>query len=279
MLADEFFLGTKLYHKTLTELSQPLANYLGITNGTYFNMDKNGKIFKISTDPKWAEHALAEKYYLLDPGLVHPDNIHNGFAFDNASPEQEFKDKLLYDVAINFHCYHIFSYIEKTPNGGYCAFSFATTKENYHITNRLMNESHIIKKALQDLNNKLSLVIAKDLQENRMNFAALKGDLFYQQKGLVYNEPCEIQNKIHLLEEAGFFNNGSFLAKVSLSPQEINCLRIYLATHSVKKVARDLNLGLTTVSSYLENIKNKLHCNNKNELFEKGEILSSLGCI
>ncbi|HXH54241.1 MAG TPA: LuxR C-terminal-related transcriptional regulator [Gammaproteobacteria bacterium] len=280
MLTDEFFLGTKLYHNKLAELCKPLADYLGITQGVYVNIDKNSRFFGIYTHSGLGQRVVEEEYYKTDPFLVHPNNIHNGFALDNASTEQEFKDTFLYDATINFNCYHSFVYTEKTSDGGYYGFAFATAKDNYRMNNRLMNETQIIKKAIRDLNNKLSLVVEKDLQENRMDFATLKGDLFHQQKGLVFNEQSEIKSKIHFLEKAGFLGNSgdqSFLANISLSPQEINCLRIYLTTHSIKKVSRDLNLAVTTVASYVENIKNKLNCNNKNDLFEKGEILCSLG--
>ncbi|MGD0465618.1 MAG: LuxR C-terminal-related transcriptional regulator [Gammaproteobacteria bacterium] len=282
MLTDDFFLGTKLYHKKFTELCKPIVKYLGITSVIYLNIDKNGRMFITSDNFKWMERFLEEKYYKLDPLMVHPNNIHNGFSFDNASNEQEFKDRLLYDAVVNFGLCHSFVFIEKAANNdGYSGFAFATTKDNYQIFNRLINEAHIIKKFIRNLNNKVLLMASKDLQENRMDFASLKGDLFHSQKGLVFNEQYEHQNKIQLLKEAGLLSGHgkNFLIEAYLSPQEINCLRIYLTTHSIKKVSRDLNLGITTVTSYIENIKNKLNCINKNELFEKAEILESLGCI
>lgn len=243
MLTNEFFLGTKLYHQKLAELSKPLAHFLGITHVSYCKIDKNGRAFKINTYIEWEEHTVEEKYYIVNPCMVHPDT-HSDFSFDRASNEAEYKDTPLYDVAVNFNCYHSFVYVEKTPDAGYYGFSFATTQDNDQINNRLMNENQIIKKSIQALNNKLSLVNARDLQENKVDFAALKGDLFYQQKGLVFNEPCKIQKKIQTLEESGLFDKDdhSLLIKISLSPHEINCLRIYLSTHSVKKVARDLNI-------------------------------------
>ena len=282
MLTDEFFFGTKLYQKKFIELCKPIAKYLGITHVIYVNIDKHGNIFSICTHPNWVERFLEEQYYKLDPFMVHPNNIHNGFSFDNSSFDQEFKDRLLYDAIIKFNWCNSFAYIEKTTTGGYFGFDFGTTKDNYQIFNRLINETRIIKKIIRDLHNKLTLIIKKDLQENKMNFAALKGDLFHSQKGLVFNEQYEHQHKIQLLKEVGFLScndDQDFLTKMFLSPQEINCLRNYLSTHSIKKVSKDLNLATTTITSYIENIKNKLNCTNKNELFEKAEILESLGWI
>lgn len=281
MLTDEFFLGTKLHHKKFVELCKPIANYLGVTHVIYVNVDKNGQLFSICTHPKWVQRLLEEQYYILDPLMVHPNNIHNGFSFDSASDYQEFKDELLYDAVVNFNWCHSFAYIKKTPGGGYYGFDFGTTKDNYKIINRLIHESQIVKKFIMDLHNQLTLTFFKDIHEKRMDFATLKGNLFYSQKGLVFNEPSEVQNKIHLLKEAGYLEgkDQSFLANVSLSPQEINCLRRYLAARSIKVVSSELDLAVTTVTSYIENIKIKLNCTHKNDLFEKGEILESLGCI
>ncbi len=281
MLADEFFLGTKLYHQKFSELCKPLIKYLGVTQAIYINIDKQGKAFSVFNDAKWSERFLAEHYYQSDPLMVHPDHIHNGFSFDNASDNQEFKDTLLYDATINFNWYHSFVYTEKNPSGGYFGFAFGTNKDNFQIVNRLVNEANVVKKLLRNLNKRL-MTITLDLQENRMDFHALKGDIFYTQKGLVFHEEHENRDKIQLLSDLGFLAGSdyqNFSNKILLSPQEINCLRIYLTSHSIKTVARDLDLATTTVTSYIENIKSKLECNNKHELFEKAEILESLGRI
>ncbi len=281
MLTDEFFLGTKLYHKKLTELCKPIARYLGVTQVIYVNIDKRGQMFCICNNYPWVERFLEEHYYLLDPLMVHPNNIHNGFSFDNASEDQEFKDTLLYDAVIKFDWCHSFAYIEKTAAGGYFGFDFGTTKSNYQIINKLINGSQIIKKMIRNLHKKIMLM-TRELQENKMDFATMKGELFNSQKGLVFNEQVENEHKIRLLRDTGFLANDAdqdFLTRVYLSPQETNCLRAYLDTHSIKKVSGDLSLAVTTVTSYIENIKNKLNCHNKNELFDKAEILESLGRI
>lgn len=280
MLADDFFLGTKLYHKKLLGLCKSLNRYLGVTHAIYVNINKQGQLFSICTHPKWVERFLEEKYYQLDPLMVHPKHVHNGFSFDSASEDQDFKDTLLYDAVIKFNWCHSFAYMEKTAEGGYFAFDFGTSKENFKIISRLINEAQIVKKTIRELHHKLNVIISEDLQHNIMDFAGLKGESFHTQKGLVYNEESDMKNKIQLLNETGFLEGDlECLDKVSLSPQEINCLRIYLETHSIKKVSRDLDLAVTTVSSYIENIKNKLNCRDKNQLFEVAEILASLGHI
>lgn len=281
MLADDFFKNTALYHQQFIEICKPLKDYLGVTHAIYIYIDKQGHAFNICTHPTWVEKLLSEHYYKLDPLMVHPNNIHNGFSFDSSSENEEFKDKLLYDAVIQFNWCHSFAYIEKIPQGGYFGIDFGTAKENHKICNRLMNETIVIKKMIRDLNRTLLLMIP-GLSENMIDFAALKGDIFYEQKGLVFNESQELERKIGALKDSSFAHknlNLDFLNHVSLSAQEINCMRNYMVTHNLKEVARQLNLSVTTVYSYIENIKNKLQCHHKNELFIKGQILESLGYI
>ena len=284
MLADDYFLGTKLYSKKFTELCEPLSNYLGnITSAHYVHVDKAGTAFNIYTLEKWGERVLEKEYYKVEVGIVHPDNMHNGMVFCESSDHQEYKDELLYDGAINFNFHHTFCYVQKDiNNNGYTAFGFGVAKDNYKMANKLLNEYHIVKEFIRQIHNQLNSIIAKDLVENRVDVAKLKGnDLFNAQKGVVFNPKEEYIKKAHLLKDLGLCSGSDYniLIDPKLSPQEIHCLRSYLHNHSIKQVAMDLNLAETTVSSYMENIKCKLNCNNKHQLLEKGLFLESFGHI
>ena len=134
MLADDFFLGTKLYQQKFTELCKPLSDYLGdITSVQYVNIDKDGTGFAVYSLEKWAERVLEKEYYKTEIGMVHPNNMHNGFSFCDSSDYQEYKDGLLYDGAVNFNWTHSFFYVEKNANNdGYfgssvCLISICAT--------------------------------------------------------------------------------------------------------------------------------------------------------
>jgi DNA-binding CsgD family transcriptional regulator len=281
MLHDEFFLGTKLYHKELINLSKPLEQYLGITHSIFFYIDKQHRAFCVCSHPNWVERFIQEEYYKLDLLMVHPDNIHNGFGFDIASEEQEFKDKLLYDAVINFNWCHSFAYIEKMPSGGYFGFDFGTSKDNHMLINKLLNETYIIKKLIKELQKKLFMKINNSIIENCMDFASFKVAEFTTQQGLVFNSQPDNKDKVKLLQQIGILSEhqAHFFNNVKLSPQETNCLRSYSLHKNIKKISQQLHLATSTVTDYIENIKNKLDCNTKNELFEKAEILQCLGHI
>lgn len=66
----------------------------------------------------------------------------------------------------------------------------------------------------------------------------------------------------------------SYLKKASLlSQQERQCLKSLLLGKTAKETALDLHLSHRTVEYYFENIKTKLHCFSKKELFSFAHIL------
>lgn len=282
MLTDDFFLGTKLYHKKIIRFIEPISKYLGVNQISYITIDKHGLGFSITSNCKMVEDSIERSSYKYATFFVNPTNMHTGFALDSACNDENYKNNL-YIFATQFDWHNSFIYAEKDDLGGYYALNFATDKNNFMIFNKLINERNTVKNLIRKINNKIMSTFNKDIQEKKVDFAALKGESFYTTKGRVFNEQlvCEQQNKIKLLKEFGVFNEDSndILSRIKLSQEELNCLKIYYTTHSVKRVAKDLNLTIPLVDSYIENIKNKFDCYNKTELFEKAEILESLGHI
>ena len=281
MLEDDFFAGTKTYNTALDRFCLPLKKLLGVTYAMYFNIDKNNQAIHICTDQEWTQKYVENKYYNIDPLLVDPNNMHNGFAFNNACGHKDFKNLLLYDAEVNFNLCHSFVYVEKIAGGGYFGIGFATDPGNYKISELLLNERDIVKLTIRELNKNIVREIS-NLDEKRMYLPDLKKDLFFTQKGLVFNEIHRLNEKVKFLKSslaAQELSDADDLLGVKLSPQEIRCLREYMVVKNIKNVAKNLQLSALTVSSYMENIKNKLFCCNKVELMKKGSILESLGII
>lgn len=279
MLEDDFFLGTKLYQKRFAELCKPVVDYMGVTSAHYVNMDRYGRMLTVYTLPNWGERVLEKQHYKTEAVMVHPNKIGSGFSFCSASNDTLYKDTLLYDGGVNFGWWHAFAYIEKTPgNGGFWGLGFATTKENYQMIQKVVHAPQIIKKFMKNLNKELMLSM-KDLEDQRMDCAALKGDAFYTQQGLVFDQELEQKDRIALLKELALMNDKDLLIKPSLSPQEITCLRAYMNSRNLKEVAIELGLEASTVESHLENIKRTLNCNLKQELLQKASVLETLGYL
>ncbi|HXH55598.1 MAG TPA: helix-turn-helix domain-containing protein [Gammaproteobacteria bacterium] len=277
MSTDALFYGTKKYHKKFDQLCEPMKQYLGITAAGYINSNQNGEIASLFSNYKWVEKYIEQNYFKQDPGMVHPDNMENGFTFVTASNDKDYKDSLL-KGAIEFNFHHGFCYVEKTSSD-FTLFYFATDKANNKMVNKIVNEASMVKKLIRNLNKQVTSEF-KDLQDNKVDIFKIKGDLFLKQKGIVFNEQHETQQKIQILKNEGLIGDNYFnLEVLDLTRQEINCLRVYMEDYNIKNVARNLKIALTTATSHIENIKQKLNCSNKQELLKTADILVALGKI
>lgn len=283
MLIDEFFFGTKLHHKKIKTLLKPMYKYLGTDQISYVTIDQFGQGFSITSNCKLLEDNIERGGYKYATFFVHPNNMHSGFAVDAACQNEMFQNNL-YTFTTKFHWHNSFTYAEKDNNGGYFALDFATNKNNFIIFNKLINQSYIIKQLIRSLHQKITKTFNKDIQEHKVDFKTLIGDLFCTTKGRVFNEKLasEQSNRIKILLGSGIFpnsNENNILNKLNLSPIETECLKKYYTTNSIKKVANHLDKPLVSVIQNIDNIKARLECNNDSELFEKLEILQSLGYI
>lgn len=278
MLADELFYGTKNHHKKFFELCDPMKKYFGVTTASYIHINQNGEMELIASNYKWIERFIEADYCKQDPALVHPKNMSSGFSFVTTSEDQEYKETMLEEVIHKFGFHHGFCYAEKNGSS-FVVFYFATHKENNNMINKIINEANLVKKFIRNLNKNI-ITEFKDLQDNKVDLFKLKGDLFLEQKGIVFNENRENYHKIEILKKEGFISsNHDDLESVGLSRQEVNCLRIYMEDCNIKNVAKGLNIALTTATSYIENIKRKLNCYTKQELLKVATVLVGLGKI
>ena len=69
------------------------------------------------------------------------------------------------------------------------------------------------------------------------------------------------------------------LPHLSLTPREKECLSLQLHGKTAKETAKLLFISPRTVEYHFENIKNKLNCNNKKEIFTLAKILEKKGFI
>lgn len=96
----------------------------------------------------------------------------------------------------------------------------------------------------------------------------------------------EIQVQTHPVKP-GYYNDllkaldmDKYLAKAALlSARERECLALLLKGKTAKETGAALSLTSRTVESYFENIKKKLKCSNKGQLFTVAEILKNLDLL
>lgn len=94
-----------------------------------------------------------------------------------------------------------------------------------------------------------------------------------EQFGEVHFTPSSLESEaqyrtLQSLELEKYLQNASLL-----SLRERQCLKCLLEGKTAKETASELNISYRTVESYFENIKDKLNCYSKRELFTTAQIL------
>lgn len=134
----------------------------------------------------------------------------------------------------------------------YCDFFiFGADKNNKHIINFYINNLDLLKNFSEYFYNKAKKIIeisAKNriyLPGNRVQSGISKD--VYRKDGINYNDNIML----------------------NLSNREKSCLHGILAGQTAKQIARELNLTFRTVEFYIQNLKKKIGCRRRSEIFKK----------
>ena len=229
--------------------TRPLHDHFGIEYFTYHRIDNDGKYTVLVDRPDWAEYYVQNKLYLLDPYLSNPKAFQSGI--DHVNPGIE-------HLKEGINCDQSVMVIEKNADYveffGYIGKSRTSLLHSLHTRHPqiLKNFGHHFKKRLNPL--------LKKMEEEASSLVDLKGDGYYSPEPLVPSVDC-----LSYFKDLGL--DCTPLEK--LSPRERECVKHLVQKKTAQETAILLDLSPRTVEFYLENIKNKLGCFTKQELYER----------
>lgn len=87
--------------------------------------------------------------------------------------------------------------------------------------------------------------------------------------GICLGVALEAFDITHTLFPTLFQNGQVALQKDPFSPRELDCIKLLMFGYSYKRIASKLDLSTRTIEYYIENIKRKLDCCNKQMLIDK----------
>lgn len=151
--------------------------------------------------------------------------------------------------------------------GGHAADYFMSVDKQVFSEQRLVtNENEILLKNNQhgELVVRLIMVTKRPILHNGIS------------QGVIL-EAEDISNKLF----PSLFKKEIFMHQTSglLSSRETECAQLVLLGYSYKHIANKLNLSARTVEFYVQNMKEKLNCANKQQLIDKLLQLGYLPCI
>ncbi len=182
-MINELFYSTEKHHQAFLKLCEPVQQYLGTEKTAYFNINVDSTVANIHSDYEWMKRYVEEQHYHSDPHMVHPDNMSEGFSLLSIGDTyryQEYQDVLEHVENIGDYG---FTYVTKT-DVDFTAWCFTTNKNSHKFINTLLNQSQTIKSLIQKLEKQLKSTFP-DLQKNKARLINLKGNLFFEQPGIV----------------------------------------------------------------------------------------------
>ncbi len=262
-LLDDFHAGTRLYGKNVAEICQPMYQYFGINSAAVIEIDRNDRVFNIHTNHEWIDNCLEKEYYKDDPHIISPKNMGNGFTLWSTREEQEYKAGILHDINHNFNMCHGVTYVQSNSYG-YKVFAFSAEREHTGVHSKIISSLSLFRKFITYFDEKLNS-IRMNLNSRKVLAPELKGNLFYQQKGII--QPFSINaSKEQFLQSVDV--EFSHLHKIKVSRKEAACLQLLLEGLTAKQMGNKLFISHRTVEKHIENLKRNFKVKTKKELLE-----------
>jgi DNA-binding CsgD family transcriptional regulator len=218
------------------------------------------------------ELCMEKEYFKDEPYITKPNQLKTGFTICSCFPSEKYISGLVKDAA-NYDMYHGIAYAKKT-NDGYQAIAVDTTIDNIDMPNKIINNQKCIIKFLSYLEKELQPAFEK------LASRTIELDLLIDQTNnntkLMNQQQANEEIRIKFLKQIGVIS-GSL--NVSLTKKEKHCLRCYLAGKTAEDTAAELAISRRTVENHIDNIKDKLNCQYKKDLFEKIDLIECLGML
>ena len=259
-----------MHNDEIEKTTRPLRDCFGVKYFTYHRIDQDGNYTVLLDRPDWAEHYVAEKFYLQDPYQRHPRFFKSGIHLIDSMQEQAVQQ--IVQSGKSFFSLDLGVTVVEKSNDFVEFFGFAASRETSVLEKLYLEHPSLLREFGVYFKKRLQMILKK-MEPGYM--PDLKGDHFFS--GKVLDSNLSIDTLDCFLSQIG---HASAVKKAkSLSAREKTCFLMLLESKSSKKIALDLGLSFRTVEFYFENIKDKLSCYNKQELFLLAKKFHQLGLL
>lgn len=251
--------------------TQPLHDLFGIKYFTYHRIDREGRYNVLLDRPDFAEYYVAEKFYAIDPYLHHPDAYTTGFCLLDMNGSDYYHEQLLKageKFNMNFSVCHI-----QCSENEVEIFGYAGSKDHSALNKLYLNHQNLLKTFASHFKQQHHQILHK-LHDEAPDLSELKGQKLETKR---VSLQLDNEKREAFLKTLGMGEYAK-LARL-LTFREKQCLKWLLNGKSAKQTALHLSISRRTVESYFENIKVKLSCWSKNEVFEIAHALDFLGLL
>lgn len=264
--------GSGKYQNKISDLISPLARIFGVNAHAYYRIDAQGFLTYLSNLPEIAEYYFANQLYVGNPFLKHPSLVQPGFVLAQVVNNPNFQDGQSFVEQKHQLNSHLLVF-EKQGDVLH-AHGFATTHQNVDLTQMYLNNLDRLKLFCRYFREETAN-IQRSVDDIQVDFGGLIGARFYENEPLD-NEPFNKRADENFFSWMNKAHGGLELVK-PLSERELECLALLLEGHSSGAIGKQLAISARTVEHHIENIKNKLSCSTKGELFTFVSTLKACG--
>ena len=224
----------------------------------------DGTQIKLSNNARWQEHIFKQGLHQNHPFSRHPKKYMPGVYLWDSFSNQE----MVIHARKYFNFDHGITIINKFPDGTaeYCGFS--SEPGNAGITEFFLNNLDLLYRFILYFKDRAADLIEKSAKSYRLILPEQKNieKERFLSKGDYYALAKEFEHKIKLNHYE--FNYGE-LKGIRISRRELDCVKYLLQNRAAKEIAELLFISTRTVEKHLDNLKIKLNCESKQNLYEK----------
>lgn len=257
----------------IRRVTKPLRDYFHVDYFTYHKIDADGHYSVLLDRPDWAEHYVSNKFYLIDPYLRHPDVYESGVCLLQTNGTEEYQSTVVKDGFELFGMDLGMLLIEKSE-GSVEFFSCSGSSKNGGIYDLYMSDLGLLKAFTQHFKQELQPLLM-EMQKAPMFLTQLKGEDFFRKTPIVSKTNTDERHAF--LKDIGLCEEIKRLSR--LSPREKDCLLCLIKDYNAKESASALGISQRTIEFYFENIKDKLGCISKKEIYSLAKEWSALGLL
>ena len=248
----------------IKSMAKPLKDHFQIDEFVYSFISKTGAYFSISNDPEPSEFYFLNHLFAKSLHIRHPDNYSNEFVLSRFAPNVFNKSSLEMEKRFGLsaeNCLTIF----KKEKGDAHSFLFNVKSNDSSICSVYLNNISLLNTFCEMFLKKWNRYQTR-LENYYVNIAEEIGPQFFEISRM-RNCNDSSEKKMAFLKSIDALPF-DFVLSQPLSTQEMKCMEHLYVGKTIVDAAQEMNLSPRTVESYLEQVKNKFSCQNKNEAVE-----------
>lgn len=250
-----------IYHQEIENICQPLKK-LNITYFAHVKLTHDKKFSGISSNPRFTEHYLKNKYFASDIHNIDEDKVGNHIVWD-AIEFTSIGEKICIESA-ELGVYSPFTIIKKSSD---CInyYHFACNVRDKKINQIYLANIELLYRFIDYFNEKIARSILNQAYKFIIDLKAFSPIIMTP----FDNEPI-ICNKRDFFQNSDLHKNKKVIVNdVILSKRQNEILHLIIRGKTVKEIAKILQLSPRTVGHYFDTVKIKFNVSTKSELIAR----------